>query len=86
MLLMISNNMAKYINADGIKLLNCKCLQGKAHELSWPGHSKPIKEIRKPGEAIVIDLWGKAPVKTPRGEQYSATFTDVNFVSPLEDY
>ena len=78
---MITKKMVHGIHVDGVIQINCKCdgcMQGKAKELSWPGHPKPEKEVLKPGEGIVIDLWGKAPVSTPRREKYSATYTDIN--------
>jgi hypothetical protein len=45
-------------------------------------HRKPIQKERKEskasavGDEIHVDLWGKAPVKTINGKEYSANFTD----------
>jgi hypothetical protein len=53
------------------------CVLGKMHQVPWPDQPKALLQSMLPGEMVVVDGWGPAPVRTPSGARFASTITDV---------
>ena len=77
---MLLNATVTGLDVDHIFSYSCTCndcMLGKMHRIPWPGTPKSVHDHMLPGEMIVVDGWGPAPVRTPNGSRFATTITDV---------